>query len=199
MVSNVVSLTFHAHWLLSSPAVPCLKINLTLLRNDLQQWGLHCVPHLYKERMSNNNLKLWLGVCLQTLPRLLTGTDSAVFQFTRHSLCMDPTENIVPLLMWVTWCHLFHCSVTVHLAPDCEGTLLPTAFVMLHDINALVMMMCLPSCSLAVAIFLAPLFHLSDIMLQYNNKLIFNLLFCSHFNCLQSSSSEMQQCWLKHI
>jgi hypothetical protein len=87
----------------------------------------------------------------------------AMFPFSRHSLCTDTTENIVPLLMWVTWYHVFHCSVTFCLAPDLMATLLPAAFLMLHDINAVVETILL-SCSLAVAVFLALLLHLSDVM-----------------------------------
>jgi hypothetical protein len=65
---------------------------------------------------------------------------------------MDPTENTIPLLIWVTWYHMFHCSVTVFLALDRMATLLPAALLLLCDITAVMETMYLPSYCLAMAI-----------------------------------------------
>jgi hypothetical protein len=56
-----------------------------------------------------------------------------------YSLVADPTEDTVPLLMWVAWYHMFHCSGTICLAPDRMATQLPTAPKLLCDITMDVM------------------------------------------------------------
>jgi hypothetical protein len=47
---------------------------------------------------------------LQVLCQYRLGTDWSVLRFSRYSHCMDPTKNIVPPLMWVTWYHASHCT-----------------------------------------------------------------------------------------
>jgi hypothetical protein len=64
---------------------------------------------------------------------------------------MDPTENTVPLLMWVTWYHMFHCKSNVCLVPDRTARLLPAALLLLRDVTAVAKTMRLPSYSLAMA------------------------------------------------
>jgi hypothetical protein len=54
-----------------------------------------------------------------------------VFRFSRYSLRADLTENIVPLLTWMMWYHVFQCSGTIRLAPDRVATLLPEAYLLL--------------------------------------------------------------------
>jgi hypothetical protein len=44
-------------------------------------------------------------------------------------------QNTLPLLMWVAWYHVFHCSGTVRLVPDGMATLLPAALLLLCDIT----------------------------------------------------------------
>jgi hypothetical protein len=66
---------------------------------------------------------------------------------------MNPTENTISQLMWVTWYNIFHCNGTVCLALDCAATLVPTAFLLLHDVTIIAEMMYLPSYCLAIAIF----------------------------------------------
>jgi dipeptide/tripeptide permease len=63
--------------------------------------------------------------------------------------------------MWVTWHYVFHCISTVRLA-----TPLPASRFLLREVTA-VAETCLSSCSLAMAITLAPLFRLSGVMSQY--------------------------------
>jgi hypothetical protein len=99
-----------------------------------------------------------------TLP--LTRTDWLACWFIRYSLRTDPTENSVPLLTWVTWYHVLHCSGTVRQAPDRMATLLTAALLLLREVTA-VAETCLPSCSLAMAVSLAPLFRLSGVISQY--------------------------------
>jgi hypothetical protein len=53
-----------------------------------------------------------------------------------HSLGTDPTENTVPLLMWVAWYHVLHCSGTVHVMPDRVTTPFPAALLLLRDVTA---------------------------------------------------------------
>jgi hypothetical protein len=90
-------------------------------------------------------------LCLES--RLKFGLSCFVFWFSRYSLCMDPTENIIPLLIWVGWYHVFYCSGTVCLALDCVATLLPCSSpLLLHDVNGVVETMCLLSCCLATAV-----------------------------------------------
>jgi hypothetical protein len=55
---------------------------------------------------------------------------------------MDPTEEIVLLLMWY---RVFHSSGAVHLALDHVTTLLPAALLLLRDITAVAEMVYLPS------------------------------------------------------
>jgi hypothetical protein len=54
------------------------------------------------------------------------------FRFFRCCLCTGPAENTAPLLMWVAWYHVFHCSCsgTVRLSPDREVTLLPAHLIL---------------------------------------------------------------------
>jgi hypothetical protein len=77
--------------------------------------------------------------CLQTPSRLSLDsqlTNSLVFEFSRHTHCTDPTENIVPLLIWVMY-SVFHCSGTVCLVLDCVATLLPTVLLLLHHVTTI--------------------------------------------------------------
>jgi hypothetical protein len=106
-------------------------------------------------------------------PRLHTGviqiTASAlmirhVFRFSRYTLHTDSTEKTVPLAMWLTWYHVFHCNDTVRLATDRVETTLPTAFLLLCDVTGVAQAKCLPSPSLATVVSLAPLFCLSGVM-----------------------------------
>jgi hypothetical protein len=80
-------------------------------------------------------------------PRLNTG-------YSRYSLCTGPVENTVPLLIWVTLYHVFHCSGTVRLAPDFVATPLPTAVLLLLDVTETYLL----SRTLATFVFLASLF-----------------------------------------
>jgi hypothetical protein len=65
---------------------------------------------------------------------------------------MDPTENTVPLLIWVTWYHVFHCNGTICLTLDRMAMLHPTALLLLHDVTAIVETMCLLNYCLATAV-----------------------------------------------
>jgi hypothetical protein len=56
------------------------------------------------------------------------------------------------------------------------ATLLLTALLLLHDVIAVMEMMCLPSHSLATAVSLAPLFHLSGVMSQILPKIKYSKL-----------------------
>jgi hypothetical protein len=76
----------------SSPclAAACHTTNCGLLRNNLQQWGLPCLPCLRQRQLSHNSLRLGL-VCL---PVHSLETGSLVLLSLQYSLRMDPTENI---------------------------------------------------------------------------------------------------------
>jgi hypothetical protein len=47
-----------------------------------------------------------------------------------------PKRKHSSLLMWMTWCHKFHCSGTVRLVPDRVATPLPAALLLLRDVTA---------------------------------------------------------------
>jgi hypothetical protein len=55
-------------------------------------------------------------------PTFTQDTDWLLFQVSRYSLCMNPTANTFPQVMCVTWYHMFHCSGTAYLVPDCNTT-----------------------------------------------------------------------------
>jgi hypothetical protein len=76
-----------------------------------------------------NGLSAYLHACGISLHS--TRADWLVFRFSRCSLCTYPTENAVPLLMWVTWSQVFYCNCTILLAP-----LIPAALLLLRDIIA---------------------------------------------------------------
>jgi hypothetical protein len=59
-----------------------------------------------------------------------------------YSLRADPTENTVPLLMWVALYHVFHYSGIVGPLPDRVATPLPSALLLLRDVTADVDMTC---------------------------------------------------------
>jgi hypothetical protein len=54
--------------------------------------------------------KFFLLHYMQVFCQYMLGTNWSVLRFSRYSLCMDPIENTVPLLMWVTWYHTSHCT-----------------------------------------------------------------------------------------
>jgi hypothetical protein len=97
----------------------CLTNNLVLLCNDSHQWGLLCFPCLHQGGVSQQpQTQSGLSACrlFPDFPRLNWWL---LFQFSRYSLCKDPTENTISLLMWVMWYHVFHCSSTVCPVPEC--------------------------------------------------------------------------------
>jgi hypothetical protein len=61
-------------------------------------------------------------------------------------------QQKTPLPLWMTWYHVFQCSGTVCLAPDCVATLLPAA-LLLCDVIAVSETMRSPSYCLAMAVF----------------------------------------------
>jgi hypothetical protein len=101
------------------------------------------------------------SVCLQVLSRFLS-------RRSRYRLCTDPTENTVPLLMWVRCYYVFRCSGSSCLAPDSVATPLPAVLLSLRDVPAVAETMSLASRSLATAVSLAPLFRLSGVISQNN-------------------------------
>jgi hypothetical protein len=160
--------------------VTYLTTNLALLLNDLQTCGCSAYHTSAMDDCltiaSDLDWSIWLQNLSGLLLRLSPQTDWLVFQFSIYSPCTDPTENTIPLLMQVIWYHVFHCSGTVCVAPDHAGTPLPTTLISLRDITSVTEMMCLSSHSLGTAFSLAPLFHLSSIVLQYIGQ-IFSLFY----------------------
>jgi hypothetical protein len=118
--------------------------------------------------VSDSDWSIWL----QTLSRLLTWTEWPVCWFCKYSLHMDPTENTVLLLMWVTY-NMFHCSGAVRLAPDCMATLLPMLSYYFVT-SPLSQRRCgYQATALQWQSLLIKLFRLSVDMPQYNEKCLF--------------------------
>jgi hypothetical protein len=109
------SLNFCVHGFLSSLAVAYLTVALELASNckTLNSAQLHSTS-------SRSTPLHWL---------------SSTWSVMWYSLGADPTENTIPLLMWVAWYHMFHCRDTVRLLPDRLATRLPAALLMVHVIS----------------------------------------------------------------
>jgi hypothetical protein len=127
--------------------------------------GGTCASHTSTKGDTVVSVSEW-SACLQTLAEWLS------FWFSRHSLRMDPIENTDPLLIWY---HMFHCSSNVCLGLDHVATLTPAALLLSHDVTSVAKTIFLLSCSLAIAISLAPLFHFSGIMSQYTYAWSWNI------------------------
>lgn len=100
---------------------------------------------------SDSGISVWPRTISRLLCRLSTRTVGLAFRFPRYSLGADPTENIVPLLMRMTWCLMLQCSGTLCLAPGRVATPLPAAFILSCGVTADGETTCLPSRYLATA------------------------------------------------
>jgi hypothetical protein len=109
---------------------------------------------------------LMSSLTVTSLTTQQTNSLHSTWSVESYSLRVDSRENIIPLLMRVAWYHMFLCSSTVRLVPDCMATPLPAAILLLHDVTADVMcssvvcaiiitlISCLPGHNLVMALYM---------------------------------------------